>query len=303
MTGLSPVALLNLASVYVFWGSTYLAIRFVVAVWPPFLSGATRFAAAGGALLLLARLLGQSLKLNRHSLVTSLVSGLILFPLGNGAVVWAERTTSSGLAATVIATSPVWMTLFGWGLGTHARPTLRVFLSLALGLSGVALLVGSGGVISPASTLILLAGSVAWSFASVWVASRKAQGPILVRSAYQMLAGAVGFTLLAVLAGDPSRITPAMFRPGPLLALAYLVVFGSGLGYLSFAWLVSNVPPHIAGTYAFVNPVFAVLLGTLFGERLTAQTVLAIVLVIGGVVLAAAIPETRARLQQEPVAE
>ncbi len=304
MNSLSPLALANLAIVYVVWGSTYLAIRFAVAVWPPFLIGVTRFLAAGTLLLLAAKVMGHSLRLDPHALATSVLSGLLLFPIGNGAVIWAERTISSGLVATVIATVPLWMTLLAWMMGTQTRPSLRVFTALGLGFAGVALLViDGGGAVSAANALILLVGAGSWAFASVWVAKRQPGGSLLVRSACQMLAGGAGFLLLASLSGELARLDPRLLAPAPLLSVAYLVVFGSCLGYVSFSWLVSHVPPHIAGTYAFVNPVIAVVLGAFFGESISPQAVLAIALVVAGVALAAAVPATGARLEQEPVAE
>ncbi|MDI6871760.1 MAG: EamA family transporter [Bacillota bacterium] len=303
MTSLSPLALTHLAIIYVVWGSTYLAIRFAVAVWPPFLTGVVRFLSAGTLMLLTAKAFGHSLRLDRRALATSFLSGLLLFPVGNGAVLWAEQTTSSGLVATLTATVPIWMTLFAWLMGTHARPSLRVFVALALGLSGVALLVANGGAaVSAANAFILLVGAATWAFASVWVAKRRPAGSLLVRVAYQMLAGGAGFVLLALLHGDGARVGPALLAPKPLLAILYLAVFGSCIGYFSFSWLVAHVPPHIVGTYAFVNPVIAVILGAFFGEAVTAQGVLAIGLVVTGVVLAA-LPERRAELVQEPLAE
>lgn len=294
----------NLALVYVFWGSTYLAMRFALSAWPPFLLGAARFLAAGLLMLGAAKFLGQSLRLERQALVTSVVSGLILFPVGNGAVLWAEQTTSSGLAATLIATTPIWMTLAAWFLGTHGRPTLRVAASLGLGLTGVGLLVANGGgAITPTNALILLVGAAFWATTSVWVAKRQPGGSLLVRSAVQMLAGGLGFVVMALFRGEAGRSGPALLTPVPLLAAGYLVVFGSCVGYVAFAWLVGHVPPHIAGTYAFVNPVIAVMLGALFGEQVSPQGILAIVLVVAGVALAAVVPDRTAELERAPLAE
>jgi drug/metabolite transporter (DMT)-like permease len=171
---LSPVALANLLIVYVLWGSTYLAIRFAVAAWPPFLLGFVRFVVAGALLLAVTVARGESVRLDRKSLITSVVGGLLFFPIGNGAVVWAEQTTSSGLVATLIATVPLWMAAIGWWLGTGQRPSLRMFASLGLGLVGVAVLVARGRtVVSPLNAAVLMAGAFAWAFTSVWTAKRR----------------------------------------------------------------------------------------------------------------------------------
>lgn len=303
MSRLTPLAVANLGIVYLFWGSTYLGIRFALQAWPPFLLGGTRMLTAGALMLLAARALGQPLRLDRHAAVTSIVSGLILFPAGNGSVTWAEQTTPSGLAATLVATVPIWMTLLAWLLGTHARPSLRVIAALGLGLAGVALLVAEGpAAVSPVNSLVLLLGAAAWAFASVWVAKRRPSGPLFVRAAYQMLAGGAGLVAMSLAAGETARVGPALLSPVPLLSLGYLVVFGSCVGFVSFQWLIGHLPPHISGTYAFVNPVVAVILGMLFGEKVTGQTLLAIALVVAGVALAAIVPEPTPRPAPPPVA-
>lgn len=300
---LSPLALAHLASVYLVWGSTYLAIRFGVAVWPPFVLGTVRFLVAGLGMLAAAKILGHKLALDRRSAVTCLITGFFLFVFGNGAVLLAEQTTSSGLVAILIATTPIWMTLAAWLLGTGRRPSLRVVLSFVLGLSGVGALVVNGGTVTPPNVLLLMLGSAVWASASVWMAKRDPQGSLLVRSAYEMLAGGAGFLALALGHGDLARLGPAMLAPAPLLSVAYLIVFGSCVGFVSFTWVVGNLPPHLAGSYAFVNPVVAVFLGALFGERLTPQALLATVLVVAGVALAAIEPGKQAASQVSALLE
>ncbi len=289
---------LGLATIYLVWGSTYLAIRFAVATLPPFLLAGTRFVVAGSILYGWRRAAGFQRPTLAQWRAAAIVGGLMLV-VGNGGVTWAEQWVESGTTALIVAAVPLWMVLLDW-LRPGGRPPGRsVWAGILVGLLGVGLLFG-GPDLDPRHAfgwLALVVGSIAWAAGSLY--SRKAVHPApLLATGMQMLAGGVLLLLVGVLVGEPGRVDPGQVTVKSVLALGYLVVVGSLIGYSAYVWLLRVTTPAVASTYAFVNPVVAVFLGWLLaGERITPRIILASTVIVGGVAL---ITLVRARRRPPP---
>jgi drug/metabolite transporter (DMT)-like permease len=272
----------------VIWGSTYLAIRFAIETLPPFLMAGTRFVTAGSLLFTWARWRGEPAP-TRTQLVPSLGLGALFLLLGNGGVVWAEQRVPSGLAALLVAVTPVWTVLFEWLHGSGA-PAVRTVAGLAAGLSGVTLLVAptdlAGSPVDLAGAGACLLSSFSWSLGSVRSRHLRIPSSPAIASSLQMLAGG-GLLLLAGLAtGEGARADLDAASLRSLLALTYLILFGCLVAFTSFTWLLRVSTPARVSTCAYVNPVVAVLLGWLLaGERLEAVHLAAAAMIVLGVVL------------------
>lgn len=259
---------LALGIVYVVWGSTYAAIRVALDGFPTFLLGATRFLAAGAVLFLIALALRQPFPRRAEARDAAFVGFLFLF-LGNGGVVWAEHHVASGLAAMIVATVPLWMVLLDALHPRGARLTAGLAASTLLGLAGVGVLMAGGIAIGRGTgfwlgVLALLGASFAWSVGGIYGHHAAAPRSQMMATAVQMLAGGAALTVGATLNGEWGELDPARIAGAPLWANLYLIVFGSLVAFSAFAWLVRSAPPALVGTYAFVNPVIALLLGALF---------------------------------------
>ncbi|NEA36143.1 EamA family transporter [Streptomyces sp. SID13031] len=278
-----------LAVVYVVWGSTYLAIRIVVdADIPPMLGMASRFLVA--AVLLAAFLALKSgtgrLRVTGRELLGAGVVGLLLLALGNGAVAVAEKTVPSGLSSLLVAAVPLWLMLLRVGSGERPRPL--TWLGVLIGFTGAALLALSGGDTSakPISVAILVGGTICWAIGSRFSPRLGLPKDPLVATLYEMLVGGSAMVLIGVLSGEPGRLHLGAIEPKGWIALAYLVVFGSLLAYTAYSYLLANAPISLIGTYAYVNPVVAVLLGWLvLSERITAKILIGGAVVVVGVAL------------------
>jgi drug/metabolite transporter (DMT)-like permease len=274
-----------LGAVYVIWGTTYLAIRVVNQTLPPLLAAAVRFLVAGSLLYAWSVRRGDAEgdRPTREHWRSAALVGLLLVFGGNGAVVWAERTIASGLTALIIALVPLWMALLDRLLfGGRLRP--RAALGLVAGFAGAALLLGvnAAGDVHLAGMLVAVGASVSWATGSL--VSRTAHLPRrpLVGVGMQMLVGGTALALAGVLAGELGGIHVERFSRASVLALAYLIVVGSWIGFTAYLWLLRVARTSLVSTYAYVNPVVAVFLGWLIlDEHVGLRTVLA-----GGIVLA-----------------
>jgi drug/metabolite transporter (DMT)-like permease len=274
------------AIVYLVWGSTYLAIRVGVQALPPWLFAGLRFIAAGLLMLLYARLRGARLPVTRRDWLNIGVTALLMLVGGNGLVTWAEQWVESNQAALIVATSALWIAWLGtWG-AQGERLNRLTLVGLGLGFGGVAVLVGSGLRLQAAPGLAYAALSLAplaWAAGSVWSRRAPVSCPPVMTAALQMLIAGVVMTAAGLALGEPARWRN---EPAALAALAYLVVFGSCLAYGAYAWLVHEVPPARLGTYAYVNPAVAVVLGWwLLDEHLNQTQVLGTLIILGGVLL------------------
>lgn len=282
------VALAFLA-IYLIWGSTYLAIRFAIETLPPFLMAGARFLIAGAVLYAWMRLRGAPRPQGFQWRNTAIVGGLMLLG-GNGGVVWSEQLVPSGLAAVLIATSPLWMVVLGW-LWRGARPSRRVVIGLTLGFSGVVLLVGPGalngqGQVAPLGAAVLILAALSWATGSLFAQRARLPAASLLATAMEMLAGGALLFIAGLVTGEWVRVDLSAVSIRSLLALVYLILFGSLVGFSAYTWLLRVTTIARASTYAYVNPVVAVFLGwALAGETLTLQTLLATAVIVAGVML------------------
>ncbi len=278
------------AAVYLIWGSTYLAIRFALDSMPPFLMAGARHFTAGVILYIYARVRGAEKPSVKHWRATAIIGILLLFG-GNGGVVWAEQHVSSGVTALMVATVPLWMVLTDWLRPKGKRPTVGVVLGLIVGFAGMVLLVRSGGdkadvAIRPLGAIVLTFACLWWSIGSIY--SRHAPLPKspLLTTAMEMLAGGIVLTIFGMFAGDWAKLHFSAISLKSLLSLAYLIVFGSLIAFSAYVWLLQVSTPARVGTYAYVNPIVAVLLGWMFaGEPLTKHMLDAAAVIVLGVVI------------------
>ena len=278
--GITGRIVLALLAVYIVWGSTYLAIRIALEGFPPFLMAGIRFLCAGGILYFFLRARGEQPPELSQVAGASLVGGFLLLG-GNGGVVFAEQTVASGLAALAVATVPLWTVLFS---GIWKRwPGHIEWTGLILGFTGIVLLNFEGDLkASPAGAVALIIAAVSWAFGSAW--SRHLPLPRgLMASAVEMLAGGLLLVVAGVVTGERIHTAPSMRA---VAALIYLIAFGSLIGFSSYVYLLGRVRPVLATSYAYVNPVIAVVLGIwLAGERITGTGVLAMLVILTGVLL------------------
>ncbi len=277
-------------SIYTIWGSTYLAIRFAIETFPPFLMAAIRFLIAGSVLYAWTRFRGAPRPTRANWKAATIVGGLLLLG-GNGGVVKAEQVFPSGLTAVLITTVPIWMALVELLRKDRIVPTLHVVLGLILGFGGVVLLVGPGdlagsGGLNPLWAGVLIFASLSWAIGSVY--SRKAFLPRtpLLGSGMEMLTGGALLLVASLVSLEWVGFQPSNLSVLSLVSFIYLVVFGSLIGFSSYVWLLTKTTTARVSTYAYVNPVVAVFLGYfLAGEQLTLRTLLASTVIVIAVVV------------------
>jgi drug/metabolite transporter (DMT)-like permease len=282
-----PRLIAAFAVVYVIWGSTYLGIRYAVESIPPFLMAGSRHLAAGAILFSFALLRGAALPTAREWRDAAILGGLMLV-IGNGGVTWAEQMIPSGVAALLVALTPLWMVLFDWGRPGGNRPHYLVGVGLVFGLAGVVLLARQqmSGPAAGWAVAALLAASICWALGSIYNRSaRKPAGSVLGVS-LQMLTGGGVLLALATVRGEWSRFAFANVTPVSFWAWVYLTVAGSIIAYTAYVWLLHATTPARVATYAYVNPFIAVVLGVTIGrEAFTRDVFFAGGLIIFAVVL------------------
>lgn len=281
---------LAFAAVYIIWGSTYLAMKFAIETIPPLLMSAVRFVIAGSFLLAYCVLVKKMPLPTWSQVKAPVITGFLLIMVGNGGMAWAEQTVPSSVAALLVATTPLWFAAFGWLFYGDNRPNIFMISGLVLGMTGMVVLIGpsqlNGQAVDLGGTLIIMTGTLCWAFGSLYAAHTKNMAAPLVSTALQMLAGGLFLSVLALFHGDFEAFHVEKVSNKSLMALGYLIVFGSWVGYTSYSWLIRVVPPSQASTYAYVNPLVAVLLGWLLGgESITTQMLLAGAFILPGVVL------------------
>ena len=290
------------AAVYVLWGSTFLAIKYAVQSLPPFLMAGTRHLLAGAILYPLARMRTTEKPSISNWAATALMGALLLV-VGNGGVSWAEQYVPSGVAALLVATVSLWMVLIEWLRPGGVRPTSRVLVGLALGFVGLGFLIGptrliGGGRVDPMGAMVLVLASLSWATGSVFSRRLALPKSLMLGTAMQSLAGGVLLLLLSLVTGQGAALDLGAVSLRSVLSLGYLVVFGSLLGLSAYNWLLGAVPPARVATYAYVNPVVAMLLGwVLAGEPVTFRTFAASAVILGAVIL---VITARKRPDEEP---
>ena len=280
-----------LLAVYIFWGGTYLAMKVAIETMPPFLMAGVRFVIAGAIVYCWQRLAGVANPTGRQWRQAGLV-GCVMLLGGNGSLVWAEQYVSSSVAAIVFATVPLWVTLLAWLVMRGARPGWMTGLGLILGIAGIVLLVGdaAGGdglAETPwAGYAALTAATLFWAAGSLY--SRRAELPSapLMGSAVQMLTGGAACLAVGLLSGEGSAIHWELVSGRSWLALSYLVLFGSIVGFSAYVWLLKVADPTLVTTNTYVNPVVAVILGALLAdEHLSSGAGLATLMILAAVIL------------------
>jgi drug/metabolite transporter (DMT)-like permease len=281
---------LALMTVYIVWGSTYLAIRFAVETMPPFLMAGVRFLVAGLILYTWRRLAGDrpAVKIEWRS---AAIIGFFLLVGGNGSVVWAEQHVPSGIAALIVGSAPLWMVTLDAIRPGGRRPSGRTILGVLIGFAGIVVLIGpgqfsgSGGIDSLGVAALLLAAFM-WAVGSLYSRHAPLPGSPLLGTGMEMLAGGGMLLLLGTLAGEWQQVDLQAISTQSWLGLLYLILFGSLLGFAAYTWLLRVAPTPLVSTYAYVNPLIAILLGSLLAdETLTLRIVISALVIVSSVAL------------------
>ena len=288
-TGSAMKLALAYLSVFIIWGSTYLAIRIGVKDIPPALFAGLRFLVAGGVMLLYGKLSSRRLPPSLAEYRTHLIVGILLLVGGNGMVVWSEQWVHSGLAAVIIGAVPLFMSSIDALVPGGHRLSSVGWIGILVGFGGVVMLVspsfsGNGEAeINPMGVLGLLFASLSWSAGSIYSKRQAVGGDVFMNTAVQMFSGGMVLMMIAFATGETEM--GGMSQDG-FVALLYLIVFGSIIGYTAYTYLLHHVPPAKAATYAYVNPIVAILLGALIlSEPLEMRTLLSTVVILAGVAI------------------
>ena len=302
-----PLVVTAFAAVYILWGSTYLAIRIGIESLPPLILAGFRHLTAGLILYPLFR--GTSG--NRPTAInwrTALVTGFLLLFVGNGGVSWAEQIVPSGVTALLVATVSLWLVIVDWLRPGGLRPVPKVLFGLLLGFGGLALLVGpanlgGSGRVDPRGAVVLVVASLAWASGSIYAKHAGMPSSPMLGVAMQSLCGGVILLLTALLTGEFHNFHFASVSLRSWLALAYLIAFGSAIGFSAYLYILGKSSPARVATYAFVNPVVALFLGWLIAdESISLRTVLAAAVILTAVILVITAPHRApARPAQEPI--
>ena len=285
-------------AVYIVWGSTYLAIRFAIETMPPFLMAATRFLAAGLILYAFRRVRGDAAP-TRLEWRSAAIVGALLLVGGNGGVVWAEQFVESGIAALLVGSAPLWMVLLDAlrpgqshlaRRSTNKRQSFLTTAGVVIGFLGIGLLVspssltGIAGDVDPLGAAVLTLACFFWAAGSLYNRGAKLPSSPLLGTGMEMLAGGVGLLLLGTLTGEWGKVDLAGISTRSLLGLGYLVFFGSLVGFAAYTWLLRVAPTALVSTYAYVNPLVAILLGNLLAqEPLTPRVLIATAVILSAV--------------------
>jgi drug/metabolite transporter (DMT)-like permease len=303
------------AALYLIWGSTFLGIRFAIETMPPFLMAGARFVLAGlimyaiawsqGSLLRRSGCEGRITKSSWANWGTSLIIGACLLLAGNGGVTIAEKYIDSGLAALIVAIVPIYIVLLGWASGMARRPTHFMWIALIGGFFGVGILFGpalhlsSNGGQNPAIGIsILLVSCFIWSVGSLYSRVAKHAASPFLTAAQQMICGGLLLLFAGIATGELRDIHLSSVSTKSLGSFVYLVIIGAVVGYTAYIWLLRHCEPAKVATYAYVNPIVAVLLGALFaGETVTMRMLIAAAFIIGSVALLITAQQLRARVE------
>jgi drug/metabolite transporter (DMT)-like permease len=281
---------LALLSIYIIWGSTYLAILFAVETIPPFLSAGFRFLISG-AILFAWRWLARDPMPTRIQWRSAAIVGTLLLLGGNGLLSWSEKLIPSGIAALLIGTVPLWLVLIEALRPGGTRASWQAILGLAIGFTGVLVLIGPAELTRKTQqfnllgVLVCLIAAFIWSFGSIYSRSSDLPKSALMTTGMEMLAGSIGLFIVATLTGEWKHFSIYEISQKSFYGLIYLIIIGSLVGFVSYAWLLKNAPIPLVATYAYVNPLVAIVLGTLFAnELLTPRMIIAAIIIIGSVV-------------------
>ncbi len=300
-------AMAAFVTVCIVWGTTYLAIRVAVETIPPMMLTAMRFTVAGIIMTSIAVIRGERIPRDLATLGNLALVGFLMVGIGNLAVVWAEQWVPSGLAALFVATAPFWMALLELFRSGGERHSPRGVIGMLIGFAGVAMLVtptGAGGSYDMhfvAGALVMQLGSLAWQVGSMRGKYHLKDVPLLPSASLQMLFGGIIVGAAGIAAGEPARLH---FTPRTFVALAYLTIFGSIIAYSAYVFALAHMPTSKSSLYAYVNPVIAVIAGWLIlNEQLTWISIVAMIVILGGVALVQTSAVRRRNLQVVPASE
>jgi drug/metabolite transporter (DMT)-like permease len=282
--------MVSFALVYVFWGSTYLAMRVAVRDLPPYVIGAVRYLIAGPIMLAFCALTGRKIRLSFQDFLRLMVISVFLLAIGNMGVLWGEKYVPSGLAALVVAIVPIWVVAIEAWVYRAGRIKRQGMIGLATGLAGLLVLmwprITSGtrlGHLELIGCAILGVGSLAWAFGSVFSHRFQLSVDVFASAAWQMTLGGLVNSLVAAATGQFSQ---GVWTRNAITSIIYLVICGSWIGYSAYIWLLEHVPTPKVATYAYVNPIVAVFLGwMLLNEKVDPYMLVGTVIIIGSVAL------------------
>jgi len=280
------------AAIYLIWGSTYLGILLAIKTIPPLFMASARFTIAGVLLMGWAFYKGEQLPSAKSIAMISL-SGILMLFFGNGAVTWVEQYLPSGLAAIIVATVPLWFVLLDKRQWAFHFSNKQIIFGLCIGFAGVILLFSgksAAGIFNDRmkiiSLFILIAGTICWTAGSLYAKYRKMEGSTTMKVAIQMIASGITFFIVALCLKEQKNMDISSVTLKSIVALLYLILVGSLVGYLAYMWLLSVRPASLVGTYAYVNPVVAVFLGWLFaGETISLRQAAGLGIIILGLVI------------------
>ncbi|HUQ17989.1 MAG TPA: EamA family transporter [Gemmatimonadaceae bacterium] len=276
------------AAIYIIWGSTYLGILLAIQTIPPLLMAGTRFFIAGLILFALAKR-GQYKPATLKQWRNAAIIGLLLLVGGNGAVVFSERMVPSGLAALLVAVVPIWVVLIDWARPRGKKPTLPIIGGLVLGVIGLLVLVNpfsSSSEIRFAGVILLMFGTVSWAGGSVLAQHIDLPKSAALATAIETLAAGVVYLTLSLIMQEPMHLDLASVSAKSIGGMIFLITFGSVVAFSAYVWLLKVSTPAKVSTYAYVNPVVALLLGWTFaGESLSIRTLVASAIIISAVAL------------------
>jgi len=278
-----------LIALYIVWGSTYLAIRFAVETIPPFLHAGMRFLISGLILVIWRRAAGDEMP-TRPQWKSLAIIGTLLLLGGNGLVSFAEQRIASGIAALIVGTVPLWLVLIEALRPGGVKPTWQGIVGLVVGFGGIYLLIGPSELtgklqFDTIGTVAVIFASFFWSLGSIYSRSAKLPKSALMNTGAEMVAGSIPIFLVSLVLGEWQTFSIAQVSTESWLGLIYLITFGSMVGFVAYIWLLQNAPISLVATYAYVNPLVAVLLGNWFAqEALTSRILLAAGIIIGSVI-------------------
>lgn len=295
-----------LLALYIVWGSTYLAIRFAVETFPPFLHAGLRFLISGLILVIWRRAAGDEMPTLKQWKSLAIIGTLLLLG-GNSLVAVAEQKVASGIAALIIGTVPLWLVIIESIRPGGVKPTWRALVGLIVGFSGIYLLIGptdltSGLQFDAIGALLLVIAAFLWSIGSIYSRSAELPKSALMMTGGEMLAGSIPIFFVSIISGEWKSFDVTQVSSTSWFALIYLIIFGSMIGFVAYIWLLQNASISLLATYAYVNPLVAVFLGNWFAhEPLTARTLVAAGIIIGSVIFINSARRTPVKVKTEPL--
>ncbi len=281
------------AAIYLLWGSTYLALRYTVEEIPPFLAVTARCLLGAGILFGWLAARGRLQRVTPRQWAAATFAGGLLFVAGQAVLAWAEQRVPSGNAALLLATIPLWMVLLD-SIRSRRMPGQHVIAGTILGMVGVAVLSGSAGAAPLSDQLWLLMAALSWALGSLTARQLLSEVPAFQSTAMQLAGGGIVLAVVSGASGELAAWSPAMVSSRAMVALAYLVIGGTVVGFVAYTWLLRTTTSEAVGTYAFVNPVVALALAWAVGDQaMTPVTGLAAILIIGSVLLIRRRPSTQ----------